>query len=109
MPLLSDSSQIPSPLRTWLQEVITLCKPAQLWLCDGSQEEYAVLCKKMEQTGTAVPLNPHKRPNSFLCCSTPDDVARVEESTFICSYSSEEAGPTNHWKDPTEMRRLLTE
>lgn len=94
-------------LRSWVQEMINLCEPDQVWLCDGSQEEYDALSQKMIETGTFTKLNENKRPNSYLCRSTVDDVARVEDRTFICSEKQIDAGPTNNWKDPREMRTIL--
>lgn len=94
-------------LREWIQESITLCQPSSVHLCDGSQEEYDLLCRMMVEKGMSIPLNPAKRPNSFLCRSTPDDVARVEDRTFICSEKKEDAGPTNNWRSPKEMRPLM--
>jgi phosphoenolpyruvate carboxykinase (GTP) len=91
----------------WIEEVAALCTPADITLCDGSESEYHRLCQEMSDKGTFVALNPDKRPGSFWCHSSPDDVARVEEATFICSKTKEAAGPTNNWKDPEEMRTLL--
>jgi len=91
----------------WLNECIELCQPDDVHLCDGSLEEYDALCQKMAASGTLIPLNPSKRPHSFLARSSPDDVARVENRTFICSEKEEDAGPTNHWCDPEEMRTEL--
>jgi phosphoenolpyruvate carboxykinase (GTP) len=76
-------------------------------LCDGSEEEYDSIASRMVKAGTLVPLDPNLRPHSFWCHSHPDDVARVEENTFICSKRKEDAGPTNNWKDPEEMKRHL--
>lgn len=94
-------------LRSWIQEMAQLCHPAAIWLCDGSQKEYDQLAEKLVQASTFIRLNEEKRPNSYLARSTADDVARVEERTFICSKTEEEAGPTNHWRDPAEMKQKL--
>ena len=94
-------------LAQWVQEAVALCKPDHVHFCDGSPEEYQALCQKLVENGVFVALNPKKRPDSFWCHSSPSDVARVEEATFICSRSKEDAGPTNHWRDPTEMLALL--
>ncbi|MBI2742943.1 MAG: phosphoenolpyruvate carboxykinase (GTP) [Chlamydiales bacterium] len=93
----------------WVEEAIALCTPESVHLCNGSKEEYDALCKELVNKGTFIPLNPKKRPGSFLCRSHPDDVARVEECTFICSKTKEQAGPTNNWRDPEEMRATLKE
>lgn len=93
----------------WIKAAVELCKPDKLHLCDGSLEEYQTLCQQLVDKKVFIPLNPHKRPNSFWCHSTPGDVARVEEATFICSKSKEDAGPTNNWRDPQEMHALLQE
>lgn len=91
----------------WIQKMEAHCKPAHVHLCDGSEEEYRKLCEELISKKTFVPLHPEKRPHSYWCRSHPEDVARVEESTFICSHSKEDAGPTNNWKDPKEMHALL--
>lgn len=91
----------------WIKEAIALCKPAHVHFCDGSVQEYNTLCQELVDKGVFVALNPDKRPHSFWCHSSPADVARVEEATFICSKSKEDAGPTNNWRDPAEMHALL--
>jgi phosphoenolpyruvate carboxykinase (GTP) len=94
-------------LDSWIQNTIKLCQPQSVHICDGSEQEYRDLCDLMVKKGTLIPLNETKRPGSFLCRSDPQDVARVEDRTFICSKDSEEAGPTNHWRDPLEMKEVL--
>lgn len=94
-------------LDRWIKEVSDLCRPNKVYLCDGSPEEYQKICQLLVKQGTFVPLNPELRPNSFWCHSHPDDVARNEESTYICCKNKEDAGPTNNWKDPDEMKALL--
>jgi phosphoenolpyruvate carboxykinase (GTP) len=94
-------------LQSWVEEAAALCQPDSIYWCDGSQEENDQLCEELVQKGTFVRLDPEKRPGSYLARSNPADVARVEDRTFICAKTPLEAGPTNNWHDPNEMKETL--
>jgi len=105
---------IPAPtkhakLAAWVEEVAALTQPNQVIWCDGSEQEWTSLTDELVATGTLIRLAEDKKPNSFYCASDPSDVARVEDRTFICSVDPADAGPTNNWMDPGEMKALMTD
>jgi phosphoenolpyruvate carboxykinase (GTP) len=107
MPKTTDAPTRNAKLLRWVDEVARLTEPAAVHWCDGSQAEYDRMFELMLRSGTAQRLDPEKRPGSYLVLSDPADVARVEDRTFICSEKQEDAGPTNNWRDPQQMRRTL--
>ena len=106
-PLTPPVSSVPARLAAWVEEMAALCQPDTVHWCDGSQAEYQSLCDLMVRHGTFVKLDEKKRPGCYLARSHASDVARVEDRTFICSERREDAGPTNNWAAPAEMKRTL--
>jgi len=109
IPGFADAPTKNKKLLSWVQEVAELTTPDRISWCDGSDEEWNRLTQELVASGTLTPLNSQKRPNSFLARSNPSDVARVEDRTFICSIKEEDAGPTNNWMEPSEMKTILRE
>ena len=105
----TETAKARAELETWVNQIAKHCSASSIHWCDGSQEEYDNLCELLVKKGTFIRLNPEKRPNSFACFSDPSDVARVEDRTFICSLRKEDAGPTNNWMEPIEMKTKLND
>ncbi|HEX6327407.1 MAG TPA: phosphoenolpyruvate carboxykinase (GTP) [Jiangellaceae bacterium] len=106
---LDDAPTSHLRLLAWVREVAELTQPARIHWCDGSDAEWTTLTDQLVEAGTLVQLNPEKKPNSFWARTDPTDVARVEERTFICSVDPDDAGPTNNWRDPDEMKAEMRE
>jgi phosphoenolpyruvate carboxykinase (GTP) len=104
---LTDKKTTNKKLIAWVNEIAELCRPEAIYWCDGSEREKNALNALLVKSGTFLPLNPQKRPGSFLARSNPADVARMEHRTFICSEKESDAGPNNNWADPREMRKKL--
>src|SRR5687767_6505833 len=96
-------------LLAWVAEIAELTRPETIYWCDGSDEEWTQLTNALVEAGTLIRLTPAARTNSYLARSDPDDVARVEDRTFICSAEPDDAGPTNNWVAPTEMKQVMTD
>jgi phosphoenolpyruvate carboxykinase (GTP) len=94
-------------IEKWVEIIANHCQSQSIYWCNGSRTEFDSMCQKLVDKGTFIRLNPEKRPNSFACFSDPSDVARVEDRTFICTRRKEDAGPTNNWMEPKEMKKIL--
>ncbi|MFZ4056600.1 MAG: phosphoenolpyruvate carboxykinase (GTP) [Ferruginibacter sp.] len=103
----NDPNPVKRELESWVKHIAAQCEATNIHWCDGSQQEYDALCNLLVKKGTFIKLNPEKRPNSFACFSDPSDVARVEDKTFICSRLQADAGPTNNWMAPDDMKKVL--
>ncbi|MCA8907077.1 MAG: phosphoenolpyruvate carboxykinase (GTP), partial [Rhodospirillaceae bacterium] len=106
-PTYQDAPTSNPKVLAWVKEMETLCKPDAVHWCDGTDEEYDAMCQTLIDGGTFIKLNEAKRPNSYLARSDPRDVARVEGRTYICSNNKNDAGPTNNWMNPDEMKTKL--
>ena len=109
MTMMQERTSTHGGLTAWVDEIAALARPDAVVWCDGSQREYDEMCELLVAQGTMVRLDPVRRPRSFLARSTPDDVARVESRTFICSTYAQDAGPTTNWREPVAMRATLRE
>ena len=107
MSLVVDAPTKHERLLGWVETMAELCEPDAIHWCDGSQAEHEQLCRALVDAGTFVELDPDRRPGSYWATTDPSDVARVEDRTFICSEEEGDAGPTNNWMDPAEMRGRL--
>jgi len=105
----TESNPVKNEIDRWVNSIAAQCEASSIYWCDGSKEEYERLCNLLVKRGTFKRLHPEKRPNSFACFSDPSDVARVEDRTYICSRLKEDAGPTNNWMSPHQMKKILND